>query len=187
MATTRQARPACSTVNARTPCFRPVNPRAAERAATCLFLCSIVGSRGGGRQGASELEVKAATFVPDAALRARRRRRGAGRTEGHRRRRARLGRVDPRQGRPAAAPVHVDASNPQHAFSCRTQRDQRRGSRRRGCPHRRRGSFPRGRSRPSCSSTQTWVAARGKCLALPGSTTLARRGWWHSTRGSSRC
>jgi Protein of unknown function (DUF499) len=47
--------------------FQTVNPRAAERAATCVFLCSIVGSRGGGRQGASELEVKAATFVPDAA------------------------------------------------------------------------------------------------------------------------
>ena len=45
-----------------------VNPRAAERAATCLFLCSIVGSRGGGRQGASEPEIKAAMFVPDAAF-----------------------------------------------------------------------------------------------------------------------
>lgn len=41
-----------------------VNPRAAERAATCLFLCSIVGSRGAGRQGASEPELKAAMFVP---------------------------------------------------------------------------------------------------------------------------
>jgi Protein of unknown function (DUF499) len=41
------------------------NPRAAERAATCLFLCSIVGSRGGGRQGATDSEVKAAMFVPD--------------------------------------------------------------------------------------------------------------------------
>lgn len=46
----------------------PVNPRAAERAATCLFLCSVVGSRGGGRQGATEAELKAATFVPDAAF-----------------------------------------------------------------------------------------------------------------------
>lgn len=48
--------------------FIEVNPRAAERAATCLFLCSIVGSRGGGRQGASEPEMKAAMFVPDAAF-----------------------------------------------------------------------------------------------------------------------
>ncbi len=44
--------------------FASANPRAAERAATCLFLCSIVGSRGGGRQGASEPEMKAAMFVP---------------------------------------------------------------------------------------------------------------------------
>lgn len=42
-----------------------VNPRAAERAATCLFLCSIIGARGGGRQGATEPELKAAMFVPD--------------------------------------------------------------------------------------------------------------------------
>jgi len=48
--------------------FAEVNPRAAERGATCLFLCSIVGSRGGGRQGASEPEMKAAMFVPDAAF-----------------------------------------------------------------------------------------------------------------------
>jgi hypothetical protein len=48
--------------------FTNVNPRAAERAATCLFLCSVVGSRGGGRQGASEPEMKAAMFVPDAAF-----------------------------------------------------------------------------------------------------------------------
>ncbi|WP_270886254.1 DUF499 domain-containing protein [Pedococcus sp. 5OH_020] len=41
-----------------------VNPRAAERGATCLFLCSVVGSRGGGRQGASEPEIKAAMFTP---------------------------------------------------------------------------------------------------------------------------
>lgn len=45
-----------------------VNPRVAERAATCLFLCSVVGSRGGGRQGASEPEMKAAIFVPDASF-----------------------------------------------------------------------------------------------------------------------
>ncbi len=42
-----------------------INPRAAERAATCLFLCSIIGPRGGGRQGATEPELKAAMFVPD--------------------------------------------------------------------------------------------------------------------------
>ena len=46
--------------------FAAVNPRAAERGATCLFLCSVVGSRGGGRQGASEPELKAAMFVPSA-------------------------------------------------------------------------------------------------------------------------
>ena len=45
-----------------------VNPRAAERGATCLFLCSIVGSRGGGRQGASEPEIKAAMFVPSTSF-----------------------------------------------------------------------------------------------------------------------
>ncbi len=44
--------------------FDSVNPRAAERGATCLFLCSVVGSRGGGRQGASEPELKAAMFAP---------------------------------------------------------------------------------------------------------------------------
>jgi hypothetical protein len=43
-----------------------VNPRAAERAATCLFLCSVIGARAGGRQGATESELKAAMFVPDA-------------------------------------------------------------------------------------------------------------------------
>lgn len=42
-----------------------INPRAAERAATCLFLCSVVGARAGGRQGATEAELKAAMFVPD--------------------------------------------------------------------------------------------------------------------------
>lgn len=40
------------------------NPRAAERAATMIFLASVVGSRGSGRRGASEAEVKAATIVP---------------------------------------------------------------------------------------------------------------------------
>jgi hypothetical protein len=44
---------------------RRVNPRGAERAATCLFLCSVVGARAGGRQGATEPELKAAMFVPD--------------------------------------------------------------------------------------------------------------------------
>lgn len=47
---------------------RDANPRAAERAATCLFLTSIVGSRGGGRQGATEAELKAALFVPDSSF-----------------------------------------------------------------------------------------------------------------------
>jgi len=42
-----------------------VNPRPAERAATALFLCSIVGTRGQGRQGATEPELKAAAFVPE--------------------------------------------------------------------------------------------------------------------------
>lgn len=41
-----------------------VNPRSAERAATCLFLCSVVGARAGGRQGATEAELKSALFVP---------------------------------------------------------------------------------------------------------------------------
>ncbi|MFD6263913.1 DUF499 domain-containing protein [Micromonospora chalcea] len=44
-----------------------VNPRAAERAATMIFLASVVGSRGAGRRGASEQEVKAATVVPTPA------------------------------------------------------------------------------------------------------------------------
>jgi len=44
----------------------PLNPRAAERAATCLFLCSVIGARAGGRQGATEAEIKAAMFVPNA-------------------------------------------------------------------------------------------------------------------------
>jgi hypothetical protein len=42
----------------------PMNPRAAERAATCLFLCSVIGARAGGRQGATEAELKSALFVP---------------------------------------------------------------------------------------------------------------------------
>jgi hypothetical protein len=43
------------------------NPRAAERAATMIFLASIVGARGGSRRGATDPEVKAATCVPDPA------------------------------------------------------------------------------------------------------------------------
>lgn len=43
------------------------NPRAAERAATLIFLCSIVGHRPGGRRGASAPEAKAATVVPSSA------------------------------------------------------------------------------------------------------------------------
>jgi len=40
------------------------NPRAAERAATAVFLASIVGARGQGKRGATEAETKAATVVP---------------------------------------------------------------------------------------------------------------------------
>jgi hypothetical protein len=43
------------------------NPRASERAATALFLYSVVGTRPGGRLGATENELKAATFVPYAS------------------------------------------------------------------------------------------------------------------------
>ncbi|MFE9103382.1 DUF499 domain-containing protein [Actinomadura geliboluensis] len=46
--------------------WREANPRAAERAATMIFLASIAGARGGSRRGASDPEVKAATMVPDA-------------------------------------------------------------------------------------------------------------------------
>lgn len=45
-----------------------VNPRAAERAATALFLMSIVGSRGGGKQGATDAELRIAMHVPDAGF-----------------------------------------------------------------------------------------------------------------------
>ncbi|MEU2774012.1 DUF499 domain-containing protein [Streptomyces sp. NPDC007162] len=41
------------------------NPRAAERAATFIYLASIVGTRGGSRRGASDPEAKAVTVVPD--------------------------------------------------------------------------------------------------------------------------
>ena len=47
--------------------WRDSNPRAAERAATFLFLASIVGNlRPGARRGASNPELKAATSVPSA-------------------------------------------------------------------------------------------------------------------------
>lgn len=42
-----------------------VNPRVAERAATALFLYSVIGPRAQGRRGATENELKAACFVPD--------------------------------------------------------------------------------------------------------------------------
>lgn len=45
-----------------------VNPRATERAATSVFLASIVGSRGQGRRGASDPETKAAIAVPSTAF-----------------------------------------------------------------------------------------------------------------------
>jgi hypothetical protein len=48
--------------------YADVNPRPAERGATCLFLCSVVGSRSGGKQGATEPEIRAAMFVPDRAF-----------------------------------------------------------------------------------------------------------------------
>lgn len=40
------------------------NPRAAERAATAIWMASIVGARGQGRRGATEAEAKAAAMVP---------------------------------------------------------------------------------------------------------------------------
>jgi len=49
------------------PPWADANPRAAERAATMIYLTSIVGARGGSRRGASDPEVKAASFVPDPA------------------------------------------------------------------------------------------------------------------------
>jgi len=48
--------------------FSSVNPRPAERAATALFLYSVVGPRAQGRRGATESELKAACFVPDASF-----------------------------------------------------------------------------------------------------------------------
>lgn len=43
------------------------NPRAAERAATAIFMASIVSGRSQGRRGATDAEVKAATAVGDPA------------------------------------------------------------------------------------------------------------------------
>lgn len=43
------------------------NPRASERAATAIFLTSIVSGRSQGRRGATDAEVKAATVVPGPA------------------------------------------------------------------------------------------------------------------------
>jgi hypothetical protein len=43
------------------------NPRAAERASTALFVYSI-GQRPQGRRGATEAELKAATFIPDTSF-----------------------------------------------------------------------------------------------------------------------
>jgi hypothetical protein len=47
--------------------FTTANPRAAERAATALFLLSV-GARPQGRRGATEAELKAACFVPHSAF-----------------------------------------------------------------------------------------------------------------------
>ena len=48
--------------------FASANPRAGERMASALFLLSMVGARSQGRQGATEAELKAASFVPDVAF-----------------------------------------------------------------------------------------------------------------------
>jgi len=48
--------------------FKRSNPRAAERMATALFLASVVGTRAQGKRGATEAELKAAAFVPDATF-----------------------------------------------------------------------------------------------------------------------
>ncbi len=50
----------------RTDAWKPVNPRAAQRMATALLLYSLT-PRPGGRVGAVDAEVKAASFVPDPA------------------------------------------------------------------------------------------------------------------------
>jgi hypothetical protein len=51
-----------------TTSFSAVNPRPAERAATALFLYSVVGPRAQGRRGATENELKASCFVPDTSF-----------------------------------------------------------------------------------------------------------------------
>jgi hypothetical protein len=51
---------------ARTGSFATANPRASERLGTALFLYSV-SPRPRGQQGATEAELKAATFVPDAS------------------------------------------------------------------------------------------------------------------------
>jgi len=48
--------------------FSAANPRPAERAATALFLYSVMGPRVQGRRGATENELRAACFVPDASF-----------------------------------------------------------------------------------------------------------------------
>lgn len=48
--------------------YKASNPRAAERMATALFLYSVVGTRAQGKRGATEAELKAAAFVPDATF-----------------------------------------------------------------------------------------------------------------------
>lgn len=48
--------------------YYAANPRPAERAATALFLHSIIGGRAQGHRGATKAELKAAMFVPDAAF-----------------------------------------------------------------------------------------------------------------------
>jgi PASTA domain/Protein of unknown function (DUF499) len=50
----------------RTGGFASINPRASERLGTALFLYSV-SPRPRGQQGATDMELKAATFVPDAA------------------------------------------------------------------------------------------------------------------------
>lgn len=45
--------------------YYAANPRPAERAATALFLHSIIGGRAQGHRGATKAELKAAMFVPD--------------------------------------------------------------------------------------------------------------------------
>ena len=46
--------------------WKAINPHASQRMASALFLYSIMGPRSQGNQGATETELKAAAFVPDA-------------------------------------------------------------------------------------------------------------------------